>query len=260
MGITLLLDQKNSIIHGFIPAARSPYYSPFLKAYKIMDHPFVFVIWFIPQTTIYEVIDNALIINIEKFMLRKFVRLQALANTNLELPNVVGQIQSVQGSDLTDVGVTSRVVVRFVIEPPKVVVYLSFLDDAASVFRGLINSGDRTQSVMVVTTVNPKLFGGNLNLNSTPATEFYFDPALEATAQFTASLDGPVGEAFPCIDTKDGIKKKEVVSIGELNKFITNSDEQTQEADFICMARVVEVLQQNGRYFVSCTGCSKIEA
>ncbi|CAF1832237.1 unnamed protein product [Brassica oleracea var. botrytis] len=63
--------------------------------------------------------------------------------------------------------------------------------------------------------------------------------------------------SFPCIDTKDGITKKEVVSIGELNKFITNSDEQTQEADFICKAQVMEVLQQNGWSLISCTGCSK---
>lgn len=28
------------------------------------------------------------------------------------------------------------------------------------------------------------------------------------------SLGGPVGEAFPCLDTKEGIKKKELVSIG----------------------------------------------
>ena len=40
-----------------------------------------------------------------------------------------------------------------------------------------------------------------------------------------SSLEGPVGEGFPCIDTEEGIKKKEVVSIGELNKFISNSDE-----------------------------------
>ncbi|KAL0731241.1 hypothetical protein Bca4012_027335 [Brassica carinata] len=203
MGITLLLlDEKNSVIHGFITAARSPYYRPFLKAgsivrvssfevakctnmYKITDHPFL--IRFIPQTTIHEVVDSALIINGEKFMLRKFDPLRSLANTNLELPDVVGKIQSVQGSDLTDAGVTTRVVVRLVIDP----------------------------------------------------------------------LGGPAGEGFTCIDTKNGIKKKEVVSIGELNKFITNSDEQTQEADFICKARVVEVLQQNGWSFVSCTGCSK---
>ena len=41
-----------------------------------------------------------------------------------------------------------------------VVVYLSLWDDAASMFRGLISSGDRTQLVTVVTTVNPKIFGG----------------------------------------------------------------------------------------------------
>ncbi|CAN7133105.1 unnamed protein product [Brassica rapa subsp. narinosa] len=39
-----------------------------------------------------------------------------------------------------------------------VVVYLSLWDEAAAMFRGLISSGDRTQTVMVVTTVNPKKF------------------------------------------------------------------------------------------------------
>ncbi|KAG5380580.1 hypothetical protein IGI04_028422 [Brassica rapa subsp. trilocularis] len=112
--------------------------------------------------------------------------------------DVVGKIPFVQGSDLKD---------RFVIEP------------------GLISSGDRTQSVMVVTTVNPKIFGGNLLLNSTPATQFYFDTNFPAIAEFTASLGDPVGEAFPCINTKEGIRKKKHVSIGDLNKFFTNSDE-----------------------------------
>ncbi|CAF2107137.1 BnaC08g47210D [Brassica napus] len=110
------------------------------------------------------------------------------------------------------VTVTTRAVVRFLIEP-RVVVYLSLWDDVASMFRGLISSGDRTQTVMVVTTVNPKIFGGNLYLNSTPSTKFYFDPALQAS--------------------------------------------QTLEAEFICKAWVVDVLQQNGWYFVSCTGCSR---
>ncbi|CAN8307088.1 unnamed protein product, partial [Cochlearia groenlandica] len=138
-----------------------------------------------------------------------------------------------------------------------VVVYLSLWDDAACVFRGLLQKGDMTQSIMVVTTVNPKLFGGNLYLNSTPATTFYFDPKMEVVSLFTTSLGEPITTAFTCTDTKEGIKKKEVVSIGELNKFFADSNEQTQEADFICKARVVEVLQQNGWFFVSCTGCSK---
>ncbi|CAN6891264.1 unnamed protein product [Brassica oleracea var. botrytis] len=38
---------------------------------------------------------------------------------------------------------------------------------------------------------------------------------------------------------------KEVVSIGDPKKFISNSDEHTHEAYFICKAWIVEVLQQN---------------
>nr|ABD65046.1 hypothetical protein 26.t00107 [Brassica oleracea] len=52
--------------------------------------------------------------------------------------------------------------------------------------------------------------------------------------------------AFTCVDTLEGIKRKEPVSIGELNAFISNSDEQTQEADFLCKALVVGVNQENG--------------
>ncbi|KAF3577716.1 hypothetical protein DY000_02029935 [Brassica cretica] len=171
---------KKSVIGGFIPAGRAPYCHPSLRAGSV----------FIPQTTTDEVIENSLVINLEKFMLRKFDPLQALANTNFELPGlllfVVGQFQSVQSLDLKDTTVMSQVVI---------------------------------QSVMVVTTVNPKIFGGNLYLNSTPATKFYFDLVLQAITEFTASLEGPVGEVFPCIDTKEEeIKKKEVVSIGDLNK------------------------------------------
>lgn len=70
---------------------------------------------------------------------------------------------------------------------PRVVVYLSLCDDEAAMFRGLINSGDRSQSVMVVTTVNPKIFGGTLYF--TPATKLYFYPALQAIAEFTAKYN-----------------------------------------------------------------------
>ncbi|CAN8289006.1 unnamed protein product [Cochlearia groenlandica] len=248
MGITLLLlGDKDSLIHGFITAARSAYYRPFLKegvvvrisqfevakcakTYKIIDHPFL--LRFIPQTTIVEIVENVPAIGL---------RNSCCAHT-------------IRCSDLTDDGVTSRVVVRLLIEP-QVIVNMSLWDDVASVFKGILKTGDKSQSVMVVTTLDPKLFGGNLYLNSTPATKFYFDPKIKAVSLFAASLGEQHQTVFKCNDTKEGIKKKEVVTIGELHNFITNSDEQ--ETDFICKARVVEVLQQNGWTFLSCTSCSK---
>ncbi|CAN7023361.1 unnamed protein product [Brassica rapa subsp. trilocularis] len=60
---------------------------------------------------------------------------------------------------------------------------------------------------MVVTTVNPKIFGGNLYLNSTPATKFYFDIDLFEIKDFT-NRSGTSSEIFPCVDTMEWIKKK----------------------------------------------------
>lgn len=86
--------------------------------------------------------------------------------------------------------------------------YLSLLDEAAARFKGLLNSGESTKSVMVVTSLNPQKKGGNLiiyfcnldsisedtiiilssdhlYLNSTAATKFYFGNNLAAITEFT---------------------------------------------------------------------------
>ncbi|RID50180.1 hypothetical protein BRARA_H00925 [Brassica rapa] len=138
-----------------------------------------------------------------------------------------------------------------------VTVYLSLWDEAASTFRGLLKAGDKTKSLMLVTTVNPKLFGGNMYLNSTPGTRFFFDTSLPEIATFVSMVGGESSKVFPLVDTLQGIKKKELVSIADLNTFISNSNEQTQEADFFCKARIVGVVHENGWSFVACTGCNR---
>ncbi|KAL0747439.1 hypothetical protein Bca101_029441 [Brassica carinata] len=87
MRITVLfLDEKvNSVIHGFIPAERANHYMPSLKAGSIVK-------------------DDRFDVGI------LFDYFQVIANTKLELPDVVGKIQSVQGSDLSKD--TTRVVIR----------------------------------------------------------------------------------------------------------------------------------------------------
>ncbi|CDY40309.1 BnaA10g27590D [Brassica napus] len=180
--------------------------------------------------------------------------LQSLTPSSVT-PDVVGEIRSVQGSDLGNDAATTRDVILLLIEPD-VTVYLSLWDEAASTFRDLLKAGDKTKSVMLVTTVNPKLFGGNLYLNSTPGTCFFFDTSLPEIAEFVSRVGGESSKVFPLVDTLQGIKK-ELVSIADLNTFISNSNAQTQEADFLCKARIVGVIQENGWSFVACTGCNK---
>ncbi|KAL0678116.1 hypothetical protein Bca4012_006097 [Brassica carinata] len=257
MGITiLLLDEQDSVIHGFIPANRASQFRSYLKAgsivrldgfevarvphmYKITEHQFV--IRFIPSTRIVEVLADAPVIRSDKFLVR----------------HVVGEIRSVQGSDLQNDAATTRIVVHLPIEPT-VTVNVSLWDEVASAFRGLLRDGYKSQSVMRVTSVNPKLFGGNLYLNSTQGTRFFFDTTLPEIAEFVSRVGATSAQVYSCVDTLEGIKKKELVSIRDLNSFISSSNEQqTQEVDFLCNARIVCVIPENGWSFVSCTGCHK---
>ncbi|KAG2253492.1 hypothetical protein Bca52824_083628 [Brassica carinata] len=117
-----------------------------------------------------------------------------------------------------------------------VTVYLSLWDEAASTFRGLLKAGDKTKSVM---------------------DSLLFRHRLPEIATFVSMVGGESSKVFPLVDTLQGIKKKELVSIADLNTFISNSNEQTQEADFFCKARIVGVVHENGWSFVACTGCNR---
>ncbi|CAG7862863.1 unnamed protein product [Brassica rapa] len=263
MGITiLLLDELDSVIHGFIPANRANHYRSSLKTgsivrldrfdvarvghtYKITEHQYV--IRFIPSTRVVEVQTDAPVIKMDKFMVRRYEQLQVLANTSLELPDVVGEIKSVQGSDLKNQTARSRVVVRLLIEP-NMTVFMSLWDEAASAFRGLLKAGDKSQSVMLVTTVNPKLFGGNLYLNSTQGTRFFFDTSISEIAEFVSSIGATPPQDYTCVDTLERVKKKELVSIGDLNTFISNSNEQVSNGGEEYLPSCLEEL--SGKEFV----------
>ncbi|CAN6814910.1 unnamed protein product [Brassica oleracea] len=98
-----------------------------------------------------------------------------------------------------------------------VIVYLSLWDEAASTFRGLLNSGEKSQSVVVVNTVYPKIFGDFCReplSHLHTSYQILFDTDLPVVKEFTTKT-----EVFPCVDTMEGIKKK------DLNTFISNSNE-----------------------------------
>nr|VDD21493.1 unnamed protein product [Brassica oleracea] len=96
-----------SVIHGFIPSGRANHYMPSLKAGSIVK------------------VDRFEVAKRSSILLDNF---QVIANTNLELPDilsyciwvynifhVVGEIRSVQGSDLSKE--TTRVVICLLIDP-----------------------------------------------------------------------------------------------------------------------------------------------
>nr|VDD60850.1 unnamed protein product [Brassica oleracea] len=114
VGITVLfLDEKvNSVIHGCTPVRRANHYMPSLKAGSIVKVDRFEVS---RCSSMYKITDHSFLIDQSLVKIRLFDNLQVIANTNLELLDVVGQIRSVQGSGLTKE--TTRVVIRLLIDP-----------------------------------------------------------------------------------------------------------------------------------------------
>ncbi|KAH0853985.1 hypothetical protein HID58_092706 [Brassica napus] len=189
-----------------------------------------------------------------------------------KLADVVGVIKSVKGFGLLSTNIFSPILIR------NVEVYLSLLDEAAARFKGLLNSGESTNSVMVVTNSTSDdtiiiLSSDHMYLHSTAATKFYFGNNLAAITEFTTSIDSSLSDAvgkdlpslnaetdLPSLNAETVITTKELSSTGDLSKFLSNSSRQsliTQEAYFTCIAQIVEVVAQKGWYYVSCTHCVK---
>ncbi|KAJ4883693.1 hypothetical protein Rs2_33786 [Raphanus sativus] len=97
-------------------------------------------------------------------------------------------------------------------------------DEVAAMFSGLLSSGDGKNSVILVTTVIPKITGGTMFLKSSPATNFFWATYLQPITDFTAGLKSALGEEFPCFHTNQEINEKELASIGDLIKYRSNSD------------------------------------
>ncbi|XP_048603914.1 uncharacterized protein LOC106381729 [Brassica napus] len=265
-GITLLfLDEKDSMINGIIPAEQANHYRRSLQEgdiyrvahfevgicphmYKSTEH--TFLIRFLEETTIDPIINNCPHISQQKFMVRNYEQLQILANTNLELPDVVGQIQMVKGYDLKNAEVISPLLIRLRIAP-NIEVDVSLWDTAAATFKAVLNSGEKAYTVMVVTSVAPEKIGDKLYLSSTPATKCFFSPTLQAITDFTMSLRGAVTN----FDDNTENATWPLSSIGDLSYFLSNPTDQ--EPYFVCKARIVDVLGQHGWYYVCCTQCSK---
>ncbi|KAL0663120.1 hypothetical protein Bca4012_099957 [Brassica carinata] len=187
MAITiLLLDEQDSVINGFIPANLASQLRSSLKSgsivrlngfevariahmYKITEHQFV--IRFIPSTRIDEVLADAPVIKSDKFLVRRIDIFKCL-------PTPTYQPRALR----------------------TVTVNVSLWDEAASTFRGLLKAGDKSLSVVLVTSVNPKLFGGELYLNSTQGTRFFFDTTVPEIAEFVGRVGAEAAQGYTCIN------------------------------------------------------------
>uniref|UniRef100_A0A0D3DRI0 Replication factor A C-terminal domain-containing protein n=1 Tax=Brassica oleracea var. oleracea TaxID=109376 RepID=A0A0D3DRI0_BRAOL len=110
----------------------------------------------------------------ELFRFRSHKQLLTLANTNRELPDIVGEVSSVRSTITDGLRGPQRVMVTLRLEGD-VNVCVSMFDDRAVTFQTKFDEHNSEPKVIFFTSINPKVVGGKLFLSATSGTHFYFD-------------------------------------------------------------------------------------
>ncbi|CAF1932881.1 unnamed protein product [Brassica napus] len=173
----------------------------------------------------------------EGFRFRNQTELVGLANTNNQLPDIIGEISAVKST---------------VSEPPE--------DKKSCHGDGQTGKPIRLSScfvskVIVATNINPKMIGGHLFLNATSGTHVYFDKETNARESFFYRLVARDTGLTPAAPLLRAYAKVESMTIAELNNFVITAP--SQEIDFLCTGRVSSVDADKGWCYVACSKCSR---
>ncbi|XP_019085412.1 PREDICTED: uncharacterized protein LOC109126357 [Camelina sativa] len=125
-------------------------------------------------------------------------------------------------------------------------------DGCAAEFRKLYASIVGKSTILIITAVNPKSYGGNLSLSTTYSTRFYRDANYEAIKVFPKSSSLPDGVP-PTVNGGKTPAIIETFSIAEARKFVSTSTEQ--EKEFKCTAYIVEIVVDRGWKYIACGKC-----
>ncbi|CAN7011777.1 unnamed protein product [Brassica oleracea var. botrytis] len=190
----------------------------------------------------------------EAFRFRNHSELIGLANTNTQLPDIIGEILSVKSTVCDPPEKKNCVMVTLKLDSDETVT-LSFFDSQAVAFHIQLEAMRVDPKAMVVTSINPKIVGGRLFLNATSGTHMYFDKKTEAGAALFYRLvarDTGLPSAAPLLKS---YAKVETMTIADLSSFIVSA--ASQEIDFLCTGRVVRIDTDKEWCYVACSKCSK---
>ncbi|KAG5381193.1 hypothetical protein IGI04_013174 [Brassica rapa subsp. trilocularis] len=269
----LLIDQEETVIQGFIPAGRIETYLPHMEAggiyrlnsfygsknktlYRVAD-PSV-TITFSSTSVLSDLEDSLVCIPEDRFRFRGYEEFDAACDLKGDLYDYVGHIKLVNGQVLSDSIViddaeiaSSRRVLLHVQTHDGPVMKLYLWDKAAFDFSGKIKASGGTARVILVTTLNPKRFGGALTLSTMTSSRVFLDSDVQATRDYLTWLNSNLAVANR-VDA-DVVTKTETVTIGELFSFM--KQEAAKVAWFECIATIGDVAHGSAWYYIGCGVC-----
>ncbi|CAN6992445.1 unnamed protein product [Brassica oleracea var. botrytis] len=281
----LLIDQEETIIQGFIPAGRMDTYLPHMRVggiYRLhnffgsnnktlyrVSEPSV-TITFSSTSVLSELEDCSVCFPEDRFRFYGYEEFNAACDLKGDLYDYVGHIKLVNGQVLNDslvvdeaeIASTRRVLLHVQThDGPVMKMYL--WDKAASDFGERFKASGGTASVILVTTLNPKRYGGlyhqffliilrsALSLSSMASSRIFMDSDVQATRDYLNWLNSNLDVAKR-VDA-NVVTKTETVTIGELFSYMKQADAKVV-AWFECIA-TIDVVHGSRWYYIGCGGC-----
>ncbi|KAG2264124.1 hypothetical protein Bca52824_071203 [Brassica carinata] len=269
----LLIDQEATVIQGFIPSGRIDTYLPHMKSggiyrlntffgsnnktlYRVAEPRFT--ITFSSTSVLSELEDSAVSFPEDRFRFHGYEEFDAACDLRGDLYDFVGHIKLVNGQVLSDRLVlddakiaSSRQVLLHVQTHDGPVMKMYLWDQAASDFREKFKASGGTARVILVTTLNPKRFGGALAISSMTPSRVFLDTDVQATREYLTWMNTNLAVANR-VDA-DIVTKTETVTIGDLLSYMKQEDAKV--AWFECIATISDVVHGSSWYYIGCGGC-----
>ncbi|XP_013594637.1 PREDICTED: uncharacterized protein LOC106302729 [Brassica oleracea var. oleracea] len=240
----LLIDEEENIIQGFIPYGRIETYLCHMKAGATYQLNKFFGS---KSKTIYRVAEPSVTISFSW-------------NSVLSVldDNYAGHIKLVNGQVLSDsllldeaeIAASRRVDLHVQThDDPLLKLYL--WNKAAFEFCEKFKASGGTARVILVTTLNPKRFGGVLSLFSVASSRVFLDSDVQETRFYLSWLNSNLDVANRV--NAEVVTKPETATLGELFSYMNQASAKV--AWFECTTTIDDVVHGSGWYYIGCGVC-----
>ncbi|KAF2585282.1 hypothetical protein F2Q70_00034983 [Brassica cretica] len=269
----LLIDGQGTVIQRFIPPNRIETYLPHMFAgsvywlnnfygsksksvYRVAEPDMTIAFTW---NSVLSVLENSPVpFPEDRFRFYGYEEFEAVCDLRGDLYDYVGYVKLVNEQALSDSLVldeveiaSSRRILVHVQTHDGPVMKLYTWDKAAAAFCEKFKALGKPPTVILVTTVNPKRFGGALSLSSLSSSLVFFDMDVQATREYLAWFESNTEVANRV--NAEIITKAEKATIGELLSYM--KQEGAKVAWFECTATIDDVVHDSAWYYIACGGC-----
>nr|VDC70324.1 unnamed protein product [Brassica rapa] len=276
----ILIDEEANVIQGFIPNARIDTYLRHMKAggtytlnkffgakskniYRVAD-PEV-TINFSWNSVLYDLEDSSINFPEDRFRFHGYREFEAASDQRGDLygklsPAIQGLLDFIElprvvlGDgpllDESEIAATRRVELH-VQTHDEPVLKLYLWDQPALQFCKKFNASGGTARVILVTTLNPKRFGGVLSLSSMASSRVFLDSDVQETRSYLSWLESNFDVANRV--NAEVVTKPEIATLGDI--FVYMNQSAAKVAWFECTATIDDVVHGSGWYYIGCGVC-----